>query len=106
MYRYASDASTGAWAEFKAHVCGNYFYTSPLMEELWRGSNECLVFSLARADKNIARTSSMLVESMLGGLPCVVVEKKIAKKWRFIADSMHGVCVVSIVHLLAIALLL
>jgi hypothetical protein len=32
-------------------LCGIYFYTSPLMEELWRGSNECLGFSLARADR-------------------------------------------------------
>jgi hypothetical protein len=46
------------------------------MEELWRGSNECLVFGLAKADDMVARTSSISASREKAGRTLCVVKKR------------------------------
>jgi hypothetical protein len=44
-------------------ICCIFFYTQPLMEESWKGSNEC-VFSLANASDNVAGTQRLCGEEV------------------------------------------
>jgi hypothetical protein len=57
------------------------------MEELWRGSNECLMFGLARASNNVTSTLSVSAKREdVEWVPCVVEESKDAKRRGFIAE--------------------
>jgi hypothetical protein len=56
-------------------ACCIIFYTQPLMEELWKGSNEC-VFGLANASDNVAGTQRLCRKKCAGMSFCGLLQKR------------------------------